>query len=134
MGKPAEPSADYRILLAFGKTDAPLRTGENDFKRKAVLEISNEDNAVARAARLAPSAANFQPWKLHFSPGKVTLQASGHGIGKLIVGKLQKIDLWICLKHIELALEHEGKIVTSIQSQGRGKGFFVEVMHEKQGG
>jgi nitroreductase len=132
MGKPIKPGANYRILLAFGKTDEPPRTGENDFKRNAVSDISNEDNAIARAARLAPSAVNFQPWKLHFSPGKVTLQPNGRGIGKLVAGKLQKIDLGICLKHIELALEHEGKSITSIQLKGNGKDFFIDVMYGKQ--
>ena len=128
MAKPVEKREDYRCLLAFGKTDAPFRAGEQDFKRKSVLEISNEDNAVARAARLAPSAANFQPWKLDFSSGKVTVRYNGQGIGKLLVGSLQMIDLGIVLKYVELALEHEGK-KAAITARGRGKSFAVEAAY-----
>jgi len=131
MGKPAEPGADYRILLAFGKTDIPSRSGEADFKRKPVSDISNEDNAIARAARLAPSTVNFQPWKLDFSPGNVTVKYNGKGIGKLFAGKFQKIDLGILLKHVELALEHEGKTVMEIASSGKGKNFAATVTYRE---
>ncbi|MDR1558428.1 MAG: hypothetical protein LBS84_01795 [Clostridiales bacterium] len=132
MAKPLEPAADYRILLAFGNTDVPPRAGENEFKRKPVTDISNEDNAVARAARLAPSAVNLQPWKLLFSPGKVSVQSAGRGIGKLMMGKLQKIDLGICLKYVEIALKREGKNIASIVPKGSGKGFSVEVTYGEQ--
>ncbi|GHU71168.1 nitroreductase [Clostridia bacterium] len=129
MAKPLKPAPDYRILLAFGKTNVPSRKSESEFKRKAVLEISNEDNAIARAARLAPSAVNFQPWKLNFSTGYVTVQSNGRGIGKLLMGKVQKIDLGIILKYVELAFEHEGKTVRSITPKGNDKDFSVEVMY-----
>jgi hypothetical protein len=128
--RPKEPQEKYRILLAFGNTDSPLRGGEGDFKRKPILEISNEDNLVARAAELAPSANNLQPWKLDFTPGKVTVEFHGKGIGQLLMGKLQKIDLGIVLKHTELALEHDGKKITSITPQNNSKPFAVEVAYE----
>jgi nitroreductase len=127
--KPAEQAADYRIMLAFGQTNVPLRTGESEFRREPIPKISNEDNPISRAARLAPSAANFQPWKLDFSPGKVKVQANGRGISKLIVGKYQKIDLGIMVKHVELALQHEGKTVTALTEQDRGKTFAIEVSY-----
>lgn len=130
MGKPADPGADYRILLAFGRTDVPLRGGEADFKRKPVAEVSNEDNTIARAARLAPSAVNFQPWKLEFTPGSVSVRYNGTGIGKLFAGKFQKIDIGILLKYVDLALEHEGKIVTGFTPSGMGKDFAVAVTYK----
>jgi nitroreductase len=126
MAKPRNASPDYRILLGFGKTDFPLRGGENDFKRKKTTDISNEDNAVARAARLAPSAVNFQPWKLTFAAGKVTVRSDVRGIGRMIPGKLHMFDLGIVLKHVELALEHEGKPVASLETVCDGKEFSVE--------
>jgi hypothetical protein len=127
--KPTANPKDYRIMLAFGKTEMPLRTGELDFKRKAVSEISNEDNTIAGVARLAPSAVNFQPWKLHFTPGKITVQSNGRGIGNLLMANLQKIDLGIALKHIELAMEHEGKSITTITPKEDGKTFSVEISY-----
>lgn len=131
MGKPTEQGADYRILLAFGRTNVPSRSGEADFKRKPISDISNEDNAIARAARLAPSAVNFQPWKLHFSPGSVTVKYNGKGLGKLFAGKFQKIEIGIILKHVELALEHEGKSVSGITPSGKGKNFAVIVTYRE---
>lgn len=46
------------------------------------------------------------------------------------MGKLQKLDLGICAKHIELALEHEGKVVTAVKPIGEGKGFMAEVSYK----
>ncbi|MDR0820901.1 MAG: hypothetical protein LBN40_00340 [Oscillospiraceae bacterium] len=129
MAKPTEPAADYRILLAFGNTSVPIRNGEADFKRRGVSDISNEDNAVAHAARLAPSAVNFQPWKLEFSPGKVTVKYTPKSIGKLLAGKTQKFDIGIITKYVELALEHEGKTVTAVTPVGTGKNFRLEVVY-----
>jgi nitroreductase len=131
MARPLAPAPDYRVLLAFGKTDVPLRRAESEFKRKKISDVSNEENAIARAARLAPSAVNFQPWKLEFAPGKVAVQFAPGLVGKLVASKFQQIDLGICLKHAVLALEHEGKIVTGIAPQGGGKTFAVVVEYEK---
>ena len=127
MAKPTNPEPDYRILIAFGKTEQPVRNGERDFKRRSVLDVSNADNPIARAARLAPSAVNFQPWKIKFAPKKVILQYTPKGIVKLLAPQFQKIDLGICLRHIELALKHEGKTVTSITPAGSGKNFVVTI-------
>ncbi|MDR2524887.1 MAG: hypothetical protein LBC83_01645 [Oscillospiraceae bacterium] len=129
MAKPLEPAPDYRILLAFGKTAAPSRKNESEFKRREVLEISNEDNPVARAARLAPSAINLQPWQLAFEAGKVTLRFAPRGIVKVFSPRMQKIDLGICLRHITLALVRDGKQIQAIAPAGQGKQFCVEVTY-----
>jgi nitroreductase len=129
MAGPKESHKDYRILLAFGKTGVPLRASADEFKRKRVSEISNEDNAVARAARLAPSAANFQPWRLHFTNEKVTVQSNPNVVGKLFASKWQLIDLGIILKHVALALEHDGKTVAAFSPVPGGKAFAVEVIY-----
>ncbi|MDR2610312.1 MAG: hypothetical protein LBC58_02525 [Clostridiales Family XIII bacterium] len=126
---PKDPGDDYRILLNFGKTNVPPRAGENDFKRKKITDISNEDNAIARAARLAPSAVNLQPWKLNFSDGKVTVISNVRGFGRLIPGKLHMFDLGIVLKHVELAIKHEGKTIKSITPTKEGGALAVEVAY-----
>jgi nitroreductase len=126
--RPATPRKDYRIMLNFGKTDVPRRNGAADFKRKPVLEISNEGNAVAEAARLAPSAVNFQPWHLEFSSGEVLVSRVPGGITMLLSSKFQPIDLGIVVKHIVLAFEHDGKAVRSIEPVGSGKSFAVKVL------
>ncbi|MDR1598313.1 MAG: hypothetical protein LBS11_00265 [Oscillospiraceae bacterium] len=127
MASPREKPRDYRILLGFGKTDVPLRKSEAEFKRRAIADVSGEDNAVARAARLAPSAVNLQPWKLDFADGQVTIRSSARGVGKILPGRMYLYDLGIALKHVEVALEHEGKRVTGISVSGKGRESVVEV-------
>ena len=130
MASPKEAESDYRILLGFGNTDAPLRASESEFKRKKLSEISNADNAVARAARIAPSAVNFQPWKLAFSDGKVTVNSNVRGVGRILPGRLYLFDLGIVTKHVEVALEHEGKTIKALKAVGKGKNSFTEVCYE----
>jgi hypothetical protein len=127
MAGPKERREDCRILMLFGKTDVPLRISEIDVRRKSVWDISNEDNAVARAARLAPSAFNFQPWKLAFSKKGVTVQSNTRTLGKLLASNTQ---MMIILRHVELALEHEGKIITAFIPTGNAKPFAIEVAFE----
>jgi len=127
MASPKKPKTDYRILLGFGKTSIPLRAGENDFKRKKLADISNKDNAVTRAARLAPSAVNFQPWKIDNNEEKVIIRANISGIGKILPGKLFLYDLGIITKHVEIALLYEGKIIKSIDVSGSGKNSAVTI-------
>ena len=129
MAKPRKNSPDYRMLLGFGKTEVPFRNGENDFKRKQIMDISNEDNAIARAGRLAPSAVNFQPWKLNFGDGIVTVQLNVRGVGKVLPGKSYLFDLGIIIKHIELALEHNGFTVISFTPIGDGSKSAVEIRY-----
>ena len=127
MASPKDPAQNYRILLGFGKTGVALRKGEDDFKRKKISEISDAENAVARAVRVAPSAVNFQPWKLRFADGKVTVAANVRGVGKLLPGRLFLFDLGIALKHIELALENEVNTITAFAIHGKGKNISIEV-------
>jgi len=130
MAKPEDKAEGYRILLGFGKTNLPMRGGEGDFKRKKLSDISDTDNAVARAARLAPSAVNFQPWKLAFSPGKVTICANVRGIGRVLPGRLYLFDLGIVAKHVQVALAHEGKTVTGIEVRGKGRDCRIEIEYK----
>jgi hypothetical protein len=130
MAKPTEKPADFKILLGFGKTSEPLRGGEGDFKRKKLSDIANADNAITRAARLAPSGVNFQPWKIDFADGAVTVRSDVRGVGKIIPGRLYLFDLGIITKHVAVALEHEGKTVTAIEVSGSGKNSVAEVRYE----
>ena len=127
MATPKDPAPNYRILLGFGKTGVALRTGEDDFKRKKISEISDKENTVAHAVRVAPSAVNFQPWKLHFADSKVTVTANVRGIGRILPGRLFLFDLGIALKHIEIALENDGNTIKEFTVHGKGKGISVEV-------
>ncbi|MDR3072292.1 MAG: hypothetical protein LBU41_02245 [Clostridiales Family XIII bacterium] len=130
MAKPNEPEQNYCILLAFGKTDVPLRKSAEEFTRLPMSDVSDTDNAIAKAARLAPSAMNSQPWKLHFENGKIVIQYFGRGLMKLMLRKkLNKIDLGIITRHVEVALQKEGKTIRSITPKKVGKSFEIEVTY-----
>jgi nitroreductase len=121
MAAPLDKNPEYRILLGFGHTSVPMRNGEQDFKRKALREISDTDDAIVRAARLAPSAVNFQPWYLTVSDGQVEAKVNARGIGKVLPGKLWLFDIGIVLKHIEVALLGEGQSIKELSINGSGK-------------
>jgi hypothetical protein len=114
-GRPKNVKADdYCIMMAFGNSDVPFRKGEGDFKRLDVKEISNEDNAAARAARVAPSARNTQPWQLMFGDG-LLIRYKGRGLLKgILKKKLSKIDIGIVLRCAELALIQNGEKIKDI--------------------
>ena len=122
---PIKPDPEFCIMLAFGRTAEPLRLGEEAFDRLPIGEISNLDTPVARAVRLAPSAVNSQPWKLEFSQGSVAISYFGRGLKKLILKRLNKIDVGIAARHAELALLNDGKTVESITPKASGKDFKV---------
>ena len=117
----------FEIMLAFGKTSVPARAGEGDFDRLPVGEVSGQDNAVARAARLAPSAMNSQPWRFEFGEGRVSIMYKGRGLKKLILRRLNKIDLGIAARCAELALLDEGRSVTAVRAVNEGKELGVRI-------
>lgn len=67
MGKPLDIQAtpenkEFVMLLAFGKTKEAFRSGEADFTRLDVTEVTNLPDPLTTLARLAPSSLNSQPW------------------------------------------------------------------------
>lgn len=113
--KPAQKAENFCIMMAFGKTDVPPRGEDSDFKRLKLEDVSNADNPIARASRLAPSAMNSQPWKLSFAENRIMVDYVGRGAMQIILkGKLSKIDVGIVTRHIVEALQNEGKHVDSI--------------------
>jgi hypothetical protein len=131
MAKPGDKAAqhDFAIMLALGNTSVPPRSGEKDFTRLGIREISDTDNAVAHAARVAPSAVNTQPWMLNFKTDSVLINYKGRGLMKgILKKKMNKIDIGIVTAHVELALAHDGKTVKSITVHDSGKTFSVEVL------
>lgn len=133
MAKPKENNQDFCIMLAFGRTYVPQRKSESEFNRLPLSEISDSDSDVAKAARLAPSAVNSQPWKLHVADGTVTIRYFGRGMMKLILkNRLNKIDLGICTRFVVEALRHEGKNIESIILKTTGKTPEIEVKYENK--
>jgi nitroreductase len=125
--KPSMGEEKYCIMLAFGSTEKPIRKHEDDFNRLPITTISDKDNKISRAARLAPSAINTQPWKLKFTDEKIVVNYFGRGLTKLILrNKLSKIDLGIVTAHIAIALNYE---FSNIQVIDKGSTFSVEILY-----
>lgn len=131
MAKPKEDKQDFCIMLAFGRTSVPQRNSIAEFKRLPLAEISDSDCDIAKAARLAPSAVNSQPWKLHFEDSRVTIRYFGRGLMKQILkNRLSKIDLGICTRFVVEALRHEGKNIKGVTPKTVGKKFEIEIHYE----
>lgn len=133
MAKPKEKSSgggDFCIMLAFGGTKTAYRTGEGDFNRLKINEISDTDNEIAKAARLAPSAMNSQPWQLFLSNEKVLIKYRGRGLLKgILKNKLSKIDIGIITKHAEIALKNAGKADISVLPESNNKTLGVNIFY-----
>jgi hypothetical protein len=130
-GRPKKSRSGYAILLAFGKTQVPQRSGEKDFNRLAAETVSNEANAIAEAARLAPSAMNSQPWRFEFAEGKAIIRYAPRGPMQVIpyVRKLNKIDIGIATRHAVVALRNEGREIISASPMSSGKDFSIEIAY-----
>ncbi|MDR0356775.1 MAG: hypothetical protein LBH63_00125 [Clostridiales Family XIII bacterium] len=130
MGKPKEEKADFCIMLAFGETDVPMRNGASSFRRLPLKKLTNEDNTVARAVRLAPSAQNSQPWEMRFEQDLMILRCVGRGVFRQVLQKkLNKIDLGIAARHAEIALRNDGKTIESVTPKSDGKAFEIEIRY-----
>ncbi|MDR1213633.1 MAG: hypothetical protein LBK54_06075 [Propionibacteriaceae bacterium] len=135
LAKPKVKAAGFTILLAFGRTDEGPRPAA-DFKRLALAEISDQAElsdqagAVAEAVRLAPSGMNDQPWRLRFGEGLVSLIHTRRGPwSRLLVKKMDKVSLGIATRHAVIALEHEGRQVTSVSPVAGPDQFRIDVAY-----
>jgi len=116
---------EFVIVLAFGLPAEPIhRTSLAEFKRKSLGEITDivglnenpEMTAILEAGRLAPSATNSQPW--YFSGTTEAVRVNRlrlNPLKLLIYNKMNQVDIGICLCHIELAAEKNGKKVVFIK-------------------
>lgn len=104
---------EFIILMPFGKPAEPLhRDSVSEFKRKPLQKISDVAGAeeLMKAARLAPSAGNGQPW--FFTGDENIIHAYSvkpSFIRGLLVKKYIPIDVGIAIYHLKLAAEHFGK-------------------------
>lgn len=131
LGVSKEKDNKFAIVMCFGKTEEPMRESEKDFKRLDVLQISNEDNSIARVARLAPSATNSQPWKLEFFEGGVRVHYFGRGVlQRILRAKLSMIDLGIISRYIELAIKSENKKLTAIKPYIEKDRYFIDIFYK----
>jgi nitroreductase len=105
-----------QLMIAFGNPEAgrsPLRRSSSEAKRKDIAEITSGSmditwSRIISAIRLAPSAANTQPWRFVFKDGKIHVYSvrTGNFITKRFLGTLNFVDLGIALCHATIASKH----------------------------
>lgn len=110
---------EFVILLAFGKpAEVVHRNGAGEFKRSPLAKVTDakDSDALLEPARLAPSAANNQPWYFKREGGGVHAYCAK----SLIMERLNRISAGIALCHIWLAAGHSGKPGEILVDEGSG--------------
>jgi len=119
IGKPEQKEYNgmsFVIMILIAKVDSAQKFRKNMFKskRKPVEEIWEGDfiSGVSDIVRFAPSACNSQPWLVkhegdhleilrHRKPGRVGMMS------KDSVSVMNRIDIGIFMRFLELCLQHE---------------------------
>ena len=116
-GKPkgweAHKPLEYSICLVFGSPKGKVRrVSGSGFKRKPITDVISDAGLqdVFEPVRLAPSAANRQPWFFDaISDKRIHAYCVQQPfLLERIFKKLNQIDMGIVLLHAALALQHVG--------------------------
>jgi hypothetical protein len=106
---------EFVIMLAFGNSNEPVhRTNTSEFNRNSLSSISKIVGAdeLLEPVRIAPSAANTQPWFFSGNADEITVSREKLNLIKApLYGKMNQIDIGIALTHLWLSLDHQGKSV-----------------------
>jgi len=101
-------SLPFVISMAFGVASEALFREEKQFIRKDISEVSNVNNKIVNAGRLAPSAVNVQDWyffqqgkQIHCYQKKLDFLKA-----KMLGDKMPAINLGIALCHLSIMLEN----------------------------
>lgn len=106
----ADRSNSDIVVIAFGKSETPIFRELSEFKRKDITTISNiPKNKFIKAAHLAPSGLNLQPWYFEKVTGKLLLYRQILNPLTALVYKLTKVDIGIVLSHFYIAFKHFNK-------------------------
>lgn len=105
---------DFLCMLAFGTPAEEITRTKEEFKRKAIDEITDvaEEADLLEAVRLAPSAINGQPWLVTGVSGDLLFSRKKPGIMRpKHLTEMNRIDLGIALCHFRLSAAMAGKPV-----------------------
>lgn len=103
MGSVKEKNPEFVILISFGKSN-DLKRDISKFKRKSLSKISDVEDEKLKAAQLAPSAVNSQPWYFkHTDEGYDVFKVKHNILKRKILGKWNDIDVGIALAHLYIS-------------------------------
>ena len=94
----------FVMMITFGHAKGEvLRSGPEEFKRKAIDAISDRADERLEPARLAPSSVNSQPWYFTHEGDVIHAYCALSGlIKKKKPGDMNRIDTGIALAHLYL--------------------------------
>lgn len=107
----AEPTAARGdiIAIALGRPAEPIHRAIGDFKRKPIGDITNApDDPCVRAARLAPSGMNTQPWYFDRRGDETLVYRQRLKPPISLLYRHTSVDVGIALCHYALACEEFG--------------------------
>ncbi|MBM7624630.1 nitroreductase family protein [Sporohalobacter salinus] len=123
------------FAIAFGypeNNNSPYREEIEGIKRKSLSEIiinneqlNSEDDLkeIFEAVRVAPSAANSQPWRFELDGEKIHVFLDNRGLIKsYFLGEINKVDIGIALKHLEIAAEYYEQSLEFKKIEGAASG------------
>lgn len=122
------PSGKDIVAIAFGEPKDTIRRHESEFRRKPIAQMTNcPDDRCIKAAHLAPSGLNLQPWYFAKREGRVLLYRQILKPPLSLFYKLTEVDLGIALCHYALACQHLGKpfVFKRRKEKGDRKGFHL---------
>lgn len=113
------------VLIALGYAENEsnaFRQHESEFKRKKLSQLAegsfddSRKKKLLEAARLAPSAANTQPWRFFVNKSQIDVYCdeSGNFIKKKFLGKINRLDVGIALSHSKIAAENSGEKINIV--------------------
>lgn len=98
------------VIIAFGRAPGSIYRELSEFRRKSTVEISNiPKNKFIKAAHLAPSGLNLQPWYFKKVDNKVIIYRQILKLPMSLAYKLTKVDMGIVLSHFYVAYKHFNK-------------------------
>ena len=125
LGRAAKKMSLREIMMRKGISADSRFTFEKlffrgSFETPLTADVAGELADVLEAVRWAPSACNYQPWRIVLADGAAHFylkRNKGFGEGRLF--DTQKIDIGIALCHFALAMEEAGRTVSlSLEDPG----------------
>lgn len=99
-----EDDLQFVIMLGVGYPNEAFRSDTSQFNRKALSEISDQEDSRLEPARLAPSSCNSQPWYFVHEDDLMHVYCSKKGfIRNKFLGEMNQIDMGIALAHMYVA-------------------------------
>lgn len=100
---PQVEGMEFVIFIAFGIPSEPQWRSIPEFRRRALTEIADREDARLECVRLAPSSTNSQPWYFTHEGERIHAFCSEAGfLRHKLLGNMNRIDMGIALSHLYL--------------------------------